>query len=105
MRGRERRREKEGEEDPSRDGKISVAREGSRGKAYVRRKKREREEEEGEEGKERDRKEKRLGEREGEKKDERKRDCGERKLGEQGVSKRKRTEFFNSVNHAQVRQA
>ena len=38
MRGRERRREKEGEEDPSRDGKISVAREGSHGKAYARRK-------------------------------------------------------------------
>ena len=36
MRGRERRREKEGEEDPSHDEKISVAREGSRGKAYAR---------------------------------------------------------------------
>ena len=35
MRGRERRREKEGEEDPSRDEKISVAREGSHGKAYA----------------------------------------------------------------------
>ena len=38
MRGGERRREKEGEEDPSCDRKSSVAREGLRGKAYARRK-------------------------------------------------------------------
>ena len=38
MRGRERRREKEGEEDSSRDEKISIAREGSCGKPYARRK-------------------------------------------------------------------
>ena len=38
MRGRERRREKEGEEDPSCYEKISVVREGLHGKAYVQQK-------------------------------------------------------------------
>ena len=74
MRGRERIRENEGEEGPSRHGKISVTREGLHGKTYPRQKisiarergrrnKREREEEEGEEGNKRDRKEKRLRDR------------------------------------------